>query len=89
MSLLLIKAQIDHFLQTPTPEVMAIRGAWGVGKTFAWNKYLIEARNNNRIALDNYAYVSLFGLNSMEELKLSIFKEVVHFIRRILELRKT
>ncbi len=78
MSLLLIKAQIDHFLQTPTPEVMAIRGAWGVGKTFAWNKYLIEARNNNRIALDNYAYVSLFGLNSMEELKLSIFKEVVH-----------
>lgn len=78
MSLPLIKTQIDRFLETPTPEVMAIRGAWGVGKTFAWNTFLIEGKNNNRIALDNYSYVSLFGLNSMDELKLSIFMEVVH-----------
>lgn len=78
MSLALIKAQIDRFLQADTPEVMAIRGAWGVGKTFAWNKYLNEAKHNNGIALDNYSYVSLFGLNSMDELKLSIFMEVIH-----------
>lgn len=78
MSLVLIKAQIDRFLQSDTPEVMAIRGAWGVGKTFTWNKYLNEAKHKNRIALDNYSYVSLFGLNSMDDLKLSIFMEVVH-----------
>lgn len=57
MSLALIKAQIDRFLQADTPEVMAIRGAWGVGKTFAWNKYLNEAKHNNGIALDYYSYV--------------------------------
>ncbi|MDI6790920.1 MAG: P-loop NTPase fold protein [Thermodesulfobacteriota bacterium] len=78
MSLALIKRQIAQFLQTDTLEVMAIRGAWGVGKTFAWNKYLNEAKHNNRIALDNYSYVSLFGLNSMDELKLSIFMDAIH-----------
>jgi hypothetical protein len=78
MSLALIKSQIDRFLATEIPEVMAIKGAWGVGKTFAWNKYITEASRNNKITLDNYSYVSLFGLNSLEELKFSIFMEAVH-----------
>jgi hypothetical protein len=78
MSLALIKSQIDRFLATEIPEVMAIKGAWGVGKTFAWNKYITEASRNKNIALDNYSYVSLFGLNSLDELKLSIFMEVIH-----------
>jgi hypothetical protein len=77
MSLAIIKAQIDRFLETDTPEVMAIKGAWGVGKTFAWNKYLNEAKREGRIALDKYSYISLFGLNSLDVLKLSIFMEVV------------
>jgi len=76
MSLAIIKAQIDHFLATDIPEVIAIKGAWGVGKTFAWNKYLYEAKREGRIALDKYSYVSLFGLNSLDTLKLSIFMEL-------------
>ena len=78
MSIAIVKAQIDLFLKTDTPEVMAIRGAWGVGKTFSWNKYLKEAKCKNDIALDKYAYVSLFGLNSLDALKLAIFMEVMH-----------
>ncbi len=78
MSLALIKSQIDRFLITETPEVMAIKGAWGVGKTFAWNKYITDASRGNKIALDDYSYVSLFGLNSLDDLKLSIFMEIVH-----------
>jgi hypothetical protein len=78
MSLALIKSQIDRFLVSDTPEVMAIKGTWGVGKTFAWNKYITEASRSNRIALDHYSYVSLFGLNSLDELKLSMFVEMIH-----------
>ena len=59
------------------PEVLAIRGAWGVGKTFAWNKFLREAKESNEIALEGYSYVSLFGINTLDELKLAIFMEVV------------
>ena len=78
MSIEIVKTQLNHFLQTDTPEVLAIRGAWGVGKTFAWNKYLNEAKHNNKIAMDSYSYVSLFGINSLDALKLSIFMEVIH-----------
>jgi hypothetical protein len=78
MSLKLVQAQVETFLKTETPEVIAIRGAWGVGKTFAWKKYLTEARNNGIIALNNYSYVSLFGLNSLNELKLAVFMGMVN-----------
>lgn len=77
MSIQILKTQIDKFLATDTPEVLAIKGAWGVGKTFAWNKFLNEAKGNNGIALDKYSYVTLFGLNSLDELKLSMFMGVI------------
>jgi hypothetical protein len=77
VSIEIIKSQIDRFLETDTPEVLAIKGAWGVGKTFAWNKFLNEAKRKNRIALGRYSYVTLFGLSSLDELKLSMFMGVV------------
>jgi len=75
VSLQIIKTQVQHFLATVTPEAMAIRGAWGVGKTYSWNVFLNEFKN--QITLDKYAYVSLFGINSLEELKYQIFENVV------------
>jgi hypothetical protein len=77
MSIKVIKEQIDRFLQSDTPEVMVIKGAWGVGKTFAWNKYLIEAKDAKQIVLGRCSYVSLFGLNSLEALKFKIFEQTV------------
>lgn len=75
-----LKEQIFEFLakeptEEPTQigEVLAIRGAWGVGKTYAWNVFLKEAKNKNKIALKKYSYVSLFGINSLDELKFSIY----------------
>lgn len=78
MSIDTIKSEIDRFLQSSTPEVMAIKGSWGVGKTYSWNKFLIDAKNNNSIALGKYSYVSLFGLNSLDAFKCSIFEQVVN-----------
>ncbi len=77
MTIQIIKNQIDAFLSSPTAEVLAIKGVWGVGKTFSWNKFLLEAKKENRIALEKYSYVSLFGINSLDSFKFSIFENVV------------
>ena len=77
MSIEIVKREINRFLECETPEVLAIRGAWGVGKTFAWNRFIEEAKNKNRIVLKKYSYVSLFGINSLETFKFSIFEQVI------------
>jgi hypothetical protein len=77
MSIDTIKSEINRFLKSSTPEVMAIKGSWGLGKTYSWNKFIIDAKNNNSIALEKYSYVSLFGLNSLDAFKSSIFEQVV------------
>jgi hypothetical protein len=77
MSIDIIKQEITRFLKSDTPEVMAIKGSWGVGKTYSWNKFLVDAKNNNDIALRKYSYVSLFGLNSLDNFKYSIFEQII------------
>lgn len=77
MSIELVKSRILSFLCSSEPEVLAISGRWGTGKTFAWNRFLRDAHKGNAIALQRYAYVSLFGLSSIEELKYSIFENTV------------
>ena len=78
MSIEIIKCQIDSFVDCDTPEVMAIKGNWGVGKTYSWNKFLADAKKEDRIALNKYSYVSLFGINSLEAFKFAIFENVVN-----------
>lgn len=77
MSVEVIKEQIFQFLSSDEPEVMAIKGEWGVGKTFSWKKFLKEAGSANKINLERYSYVSLFGINSLDAFKYSIFENVV------------
>jgi len=77
MSIEVIKSQIDNFLSNEIPEVMAIKGSWGIGKTYSWNKFLLESKKNNQITLKKYSYVSLFGINSLDAFKYAIFEHVV------------
>ncbi|EAA6245564.1 hypothetical protein XX58_000740 [Salmonella enterica subsp. salamae] len=61
---------LDAFLQSDN-KVLVIKGDWGVGKTFLWNKYYNENKNNlNQVA---YSYISLFGKNSLPDLKKDVF----------------
>jgi hypothetical protein len=75
MSIEVVKEQVGLFLRSDTPEVMAIKGDWGVGKTFSWNLYLSEHKLD--VKLERYSYVSLFGLNSLKDLKLAIFENTI------------
>lgn len=75
MSIQILNAQLSRFLASKEPEVLCIRGRWGVGKTFGWNHALDTAIKNRAMALERYAYVSLFGVNSITELRNSIVQE--------------
>jgi hypothetical protein len=74
MSIELVKAEIAEFLTDADPAVLCLRGRWGVGKTYAWNEQLKLAQSNGRLAMKTYAYVSLFGLNSLDSLKFAVFE---------------
>lgn len=71
----LIDHELTRFITSDEPEVIALVGAWGVGKTFSWQ----QAVKNNiyRFARSKYSYVSVFGLDSISELKRQIFMNVV------------
>lgn len=77
MAIELVENEIRTFLSSGEPEVICISGHWGVGKTFAWNSYLKDARTNNKISLKRYSYVSLFSVNSLDDLKYAIFENSV------------
>lgn len=77
MTIEIVKIQIQEFLNSDKPEVLAIKGAWGVGKTYSWNKFLLDAKAEERVALKRYSYVSLFGINSLNALKYTIFEHII------------
>lgn len=77
MSIEVVKAQIFNFLSSEQPEVMAIKGEWGVGKTYSWKKFLKEACSEKKLSLESYSYISLFGINSLEAFKYAIFENVI------------
>lgn len=72
-----VAREIERFLSSDRAEVLCIRGRWGVGKTFAWRRYLGATRDAGLLAPQAYAYVSLFGLNSLDDLRYAIFESTV------------
>jgi len=69
--------EIARFLVHEEPSVLCITGKWGVGKTFAWNLYLSQAQQRGQVALSRYAYVSLFGQNSLNDIRHAIFENTI------------
>ena len=77
MTTALLRREVRRFLADPTPEVLCVRGRWGVGKTYAWLKFLGEAQTAGDLKVSLYSYVSLFGLNSLNDLRYAIFESTV------------
>jgi hypothetical protein len=71
-----VQHEMERFLRSTEPEVLCITGAWGVGKTYTWQMALDRLRAIRVIGLSRYSYVSLFGVGSLEALKLSIFENL-------------
>jgi tRNA A37 threonylcarbamoyladenosine biosynthesis protein TsaE len=66
--------ELGRFLVDGKPEVICVKGRWGVGKTYAWKRALQEAAAGGKMVLSTYSYVSLFGVTTLEQLKYSIFE---------------
>jgi hypothetical protein len=71
MSIETVKKVIREFVaREECYEVLALKGAWGVGKTYAWRKIIDDPQL--KPWPEHYAYVSLFGLSSIAELRIAI-----------------
>ena len=77
MSLDNVRRELRRFLGSDDPEVLVLKGAWGVGKTYTWNKILKETQNSGGVRLKKYSYVSLFGINSLDSFKFAIFEQQI------------
>ncbi len=78
MSIQTVKQRVLNFLSSPSPGTMSIKGAWGVGKTYAWKTYVKPAQSSDKLPYnDRYSYVSLFGIDSLKDLKFQIFQQAI------------
>jgi hypothetical protein len=75
MAIKAAREEIERFMSNKDPEVLCITGKWGVGKTYAWKYFLQEAVKKNQLGFSKCSYVSLFGLNNLEDVRYAIFRE--------------
>jgi hypothetical protein len=77
VSVELLRAEIERFIGGANPQIICVTGQWGVGKTRTWNSALELCRISGRVGMDKYAYVSLFGRESVIEIQRSIIEGLV------------
>lgn len=75
MSVIQVEKALHDFAVKRMGSAIVLKGEWGTGKTYLWNSVIEKHRSNfSRV---NYSYVSLFGINSLADLKRSIFENSV------------
>ena len=77
MSVRAMQSALDKILTSGNPNVLSIRGPWGIGKTYAWKAYLEGKLRSKEVRFARYAYVSLFGVDSLDQCKFSIFQQSI------------
>jgi hypothetical protein len=68
MALKFIEGRLRKFVQGKTPSIIARHWAWGTGKTYSWNAFMESEIQAKTVGLKKYAYVSLFGVDSLKDL---------------------
>jgi hypothetical protein len=72
-----IEPVVRDFVVDGSNEVLVLKGNWGVGKTHFWHRLIEEQSEKGNVGKEKYSYISLFGVNSLDGLKRSIFTSVV------------
>ena len=75
MSSSVVQNELKAFLNGHEPRVFVVKGRWGVGKTHLVRETFDS--NYKKWGNRKHAFVSLFGVNSLTELRESIFVELV------------
>lgn len=76
MSVKKVKLALVDFVKGEKDRAIVLKGDWGTGKTHLWKQVVLESRDS--FHKRNYSYVSLFGLNSLKDLKKSIYENKVY-----------
>jgi hypothetical protein len=67
MTRAVIESVVNEFLDSKKPEVLAISGQWGIGKTYALQEMIRAYEGESSLAW--YSYVSAFGAKSIGDLR--------------------
>ena len=71
-----IENKLDLLIKKDEEFVAIISGKWGIGKTYFWKEYSKKYNKDKDVV-----YVSLFGLNSIEDIKEKILLELANHNR--------
>ena len=67
----ILKDAVDNYINNDNIEyAIMINGLWGSGKTYFFNKYIL----NN---YDNMLYISLNGISTVEEINEKLYYEIL------------
>ncbi len=84
----LIECICDYIRKPYTDYAIMLNGEWGSGKTYFWNNKLrsrVEAIKNSSGKNYKTIYMSLYGINSLEEISKKIFIETNPMINKTLK----
>lgn len=83
----LIECICDYVKKPYTDYAIMLNGEWGSGKTYFWNNKLRSRLENLKVNGKNYKtiYMSLYGINSLEEISKKIFIETNPGINKTLK----
>lgn len=66
-----IETALKRMVASNEPGAIVLQGRWGVGKTYFWRQQIIRPALT-KLSDTRYSYVSLFGINSLAELKTAL-----------------
>lgn len=68
-----LENKLKDLITNESSFAVALTGDWGIGKTHFWKDF--HDKNRDFLEGNKYAYISLFGIDSLESLKLAIATE--------------
>lgn len=83
----LIESICDYVRKPYTDYAVMLNGEWGSGKTYFWNNKLRSRLESIKVNGKNYKtiYMSLYGINSLEEISKKIFIETNPMLSKTLK----
>ena len=83
----LLECIVEYVRKPVTDYAIMINGEWGSGKTYFWNNKVRQKLENMTFNDKKYKtiYMSLYGINSLEEISKKIFIEANHAVNKSLK----
>lgn len=73
-----IESALEQFVSSRTPAAIVLQAKWGLGKTYFWRNRIVKGYLAKPWR-KKYSYVSLFGIGSLDGLKIAIYQATAEF----------